>query len=227
MVQMYGVAGKRIPRTPACMCILGPFVGALAIVPKIGPRSAAYPCQTGDCFVNGTLLKQVLSAGELTDSTFFVDDASGQIRIYPPSGTDMTTATVEVGVRPHLFNIHGVSNFTVDGLEFTKAATCLPGGSMELFDSSNDTLANSQFNWNNWEGLVLHNVTNITIRSVQASHNGGSGLAGYRLKNMNLQDSETSFNNWRGTGVSSTFFTGRHKVSACTRQSSPEFSSHQ
>jgi len=149
-------------------------------------------------FVNGVLLKQVLSASELSEGTFFVDEGSQQIKLYPLAGTDMASAAVEIGVRPHLLNIHGISNLNVTGMVFTKAATCLPGGSMELFDSSNATIENSQFNWNNWQGLVLHNVSQVTMRRIQASYNGGSGLSGYQLKNMTLEDGETSFNNWRG-----------------------------
>lgn len=69
---------------------------------------------------------------------------------------------------------------------------------MELFDSANDTIENSQLNWNNWTGLVLHNVTGLTVRGVEASHNGGTGITGYRLKDFSFQSTETSFNNWRG-----------------------------
>src|SRR5260221_8760008 len=152
------------------------------------------------------MLKQVLSANELSEGTFFVDEGSQQIKLYPPTGTDMASAAGEIGVRPHLLNIHGVSNLNVTGMVFTKAATCLPGGSMELFDSSNATIENSQFNWNNWQGLVLHNVTQVTIRGIQASYNGGSGLSGYQIKNMTLEDGETSYNNWRGDWGAFYFF---------------------
>jgi hypothetical protein len=149
-------------------------------------------------FLNGTLLRQVMSQDDLANGTFYVEDQSGAIRIRPPEGMDMSTAVIEVGTRPHLLNIHGISNLTISGLTFVKAATCLPGGSVELFDSSNDSIMNCVFEWNNWEGLVLHNVSNLTISDVRASHNGAVGISGYRLKNLNLQDSETSFNNWRG-----------------------------
>ncbi len=167
-------------------------------VPKDWPAIQPIVARREIVFVNGTLLKQVLAAGDLVDGTFFLDEASRQIRVHPASGTDMGAASVEIGVRPHLFNVHGVSNFTVNGFVFTKAASCLPGGSMELFDSTNDSIINSIFNWNNWEGLVLHNVSKLTIRGIQASHNGGAGLSGYQIKDMNLEDSEASYNNWRG-----------------------------
>jgi len=175
-------------------------------VPKDWPEIKAIVARREIVFVNGAMLKQVLSANELSEGTFFVDEGSQQIKLYPPTGTDMASAAVEIGVRPHLLNIHGVSNLNVTGMVFTKAATCLPGGSMELFDSSNATIENSQFNWNNWQGLVLHNVSQVTMRGIQASYNGGSGLSGYQIKNMTLEDGETSHNNWRGDWGAFYFF---------------------
>jgi len=167
-------------------------------VPKGWPELKAIVARREIVFVNGAMLKQVLSGNELSEGTFFVDEGSQQIKLYPPAGTDMDLASVEIGVRPHLLNFHGISNLRVTGMSFTKAATCLPGGSMELFDSSNDTIENSQFNWNNWQGLVLNNVSQVTMRGIQASYNGASGLSGYQIKNMTLEDGETSYNNWRG-----------------------------
>jgi hypothetical protein len=175
-------------------------------VPKDWPELKAIVARREIVFVNGAMLKQVLSANELSEGTFFVDEGSQQIKLYPPAGTDMASAPVEIGVRPHLLNIHGISNLTVSGMVFTKAATCLPGGSMELFDSSNDAIENSQFNWNNWQGLVLHNVSQVTIHGLQASYNGGSGLLGYQIKSLMLEGGETSYNNWRGDWGSFYFF---------------------
>ena len=175
-------------------------------IPKDWPDVQPIVVRREIAFVNEILLQQVISAGDLSEGSFFVDEASGQIRIHPPSGTNMSTAIVEVGIRPHLFNIHGISNFTLSGLKFTEAATCLPGGSVELFDSSGDTIENSVFDWNNWEGLVLHNVTNLKISGIRASYNGGTGLAAYQIKNMNLENAETSFNNWRGAWGKFYFF---------------------
>jgi len=176
-------------------------------VPKDWPAVKPIVARREIAFVNGAMLRQVLSASELSDGTFFVDEGSQQIKIYPPAGTDMALAAIEIAIRPHLLNIHGISNLTVSGLAFTKAATCVPGGSMELFDSSNDTIENSQFNWNNWEGLVLHNVSQLTMRGIQASHNGGAGISGYQIKSMNLENGETSYNNWRGDWGGFYFFT--------------------
>ncbi len=167
-------------------------------VPKDWPAVKPIVARREIVFVNGAMLRQVLSASELSGGTFFVDEASHQIKIYPPAGTDMTSGVVEIGIRPHLLNIHGISNLNLNGLSFAKAATCLPGGSMELFDSSNVTIENSQFSWNNWQGLVLHNVSQLTLRGIQASHNGGAGISGYQIKGMDFGDGETSSNNWRG-----------------------------
>ena len=56
-------------------------------------------------FVNGTPLTQVISSGELVEGAFYVDDARGQISVWPPSGTNMSTATVEAAVRPAVFTL--------------------------------------------------------------------------------------------------------------------------
>src|SRR5215471_8819044 len=52
--------------------------------------------------VNGSVMTQVMSLVQMVKSTFFVDESGGLIYVWPPSGTDMSSATVEVATNPTL-----------------------------------------------------------------------------------------------------------------------------
>jgi hypothetical protein len=172
-------------------------------------------------FINGTPLTQVLSLSELTSAqftnpgSFYVDEIGGMVYVWPPSGTDMSTATVEVSTRPNAFSIDGWSYVVLRGLTFEYANSCrfdtLPGGqavtvvaSTSNPGSNNIWLDNDSFLWNNSQGLnVAQPATAITVGdpagdSTIANHNGQSGFQAYTLDNVLWQNDEASFNNWRG-----------------------------
>src|SRR5215831_18225304 len=57
-------------------------------------------------YVNGAPMTQVLSSTQMVSpGTFFVDETAGLIHVYPPSGTNMATADVEVSVLPQVMTI--------------------------------------------------------------------------------------------------------------------------
>ena len=58
-------------------------------------------------FVNDFALSQVLAQGQLKEGTFFVNESSDKVYIFPPAGTDMTRATVEVATRPSVLLVKG------------------------------------------------------------------------------------------------------------------------
>ncbi|HEY6292389.1 MAG TPA: choice-of-anchor D domain-containing protein [Terriglobia bacterium] len=172
-------------------------------------------------FINGTLLTQVLSLNELTNSqftnpgSFYVDEIGGLVYVWPPSGTDMTTATVEVSTRPNGFSIDGWSYVVLRGLTFQYANSCrfdtTPGGQAVTVvatkgnpGSNNIWLDNDIFVWNNSQGLNVANpATSITVgdplgSNTVANHNGQSGFQAFDLDNVVWQNSQASFNNWRG-----------------------------
>ena len=74
--------------------------------------------------VNGTVLTQVMSLGQMLQGTFYVDQSANQIYVWPKSGTNMGTATVEVASLPGLFAIQHKSNIVVRGITFQYANTC-------------------------------------------------------------------------------------------------------
>jgi hypothetical protein len=150
-------------------------------------------------FVNGNPLTQVMSLSAMVVSTFYVDEQGGTVYIWPPAGTNMSTAKVEVSTRPSLFMIEGMSNIVLRGLTFEYAGSCYmdeavgttPGTANILFDT--DT-----FDWNNGSGLLLEQTTYVTVQNSVADHNGRNGTADQRLKYGLYQNNTASYNNWRG-----------------------------
>jgi len=149
-------------------------------------------------FVNGTPLTQVISSGQLVVGTFYVDDANHVISIWPPSGTDMSTATVEVAVRPAVFHVDSISNVVLRGLVFQHAATCPQGGAGLLVNTSDHVLIDTdQFLWNNQSGLGFWRTSNVVMQNSIVNHNGGAGWGATQGTNVTATTNETSYNNWR------------------------------
>ncbi|MGB8591624.1 MAG: hypothetical protein WCD40_09605, partial [Candidatus Acidiferrales bacterium] len=54
-------------------------------------------------FVDAAPMTQVLSRNELKEGSFFVDEASGVVSLWPRAATNMNGAKIEVAVRPAIF----------------------------------------------------------------------------------------------------------------------------
>src|ERR1051326_87124 len=153
-------------------------------------------------YVNGTPLTQVLAYNEMTTGTFYVDESGGTIYMWPPAGTNVSKADVEVSVLPTLLNIQGQSNLVVRGLTFEYANTCRESGAVNvsgrnqvsniLFDADN-------FVWNNAQGLGLNpTFSNFTVQNSTANHNGEAGFQATETKYGLYQNNQANYNNWRG-----------------------------
>ena len=176
-----------------------PFRWGVCAIPQNWPNNLAPIVLRREMIVvNGQSLAQVVSRGELTDNSFFVDDAAGEVFIRPPANTALATAKIEVAVRPKLFDSHGYDDLVLSGLVFTNAASCPPTAAVSIYGGTGDRLENVTASWNSWAGIVLNNTANAKVSHLRADHNGGSGLLGYKLKSSQLADVETSENNWRG-----------------------------
>jgi Right handed beta helix region len=149
-------------------------------------------------FVNNKVMNQVLSPAELTESSFFVDDAAGQIVLRPPGGVAPAPLTTDVAVRAKLFESHGYNNLTLNGLTFTAAASCLPTAAVSIYGGTSDHLENLTASSNSWAGLLLNNISDASVVHLTTDNNGGSGLLGYKVKNSRFRDVEASENNLRG-----------------------------
>jgi len=154
--------------------------------------------------VNGTVLTQVLSVAQMTTATFFVDITKNVIYVWPPSGTNMSTATVDVATQPTLLTLSGKSNIVIRGLVFQYANSCRSdpavsvGGSYN-FAPTNILLDSNTFQWNNGQALAVSNpVTYFTVMNSSAIHNGDSGFQAYETQFGLWQNDLAAYNNWRG-----------------------------
>src|SRR5258706_7535885 len=150
--------------------------------------------------VNGAVLTQVLSLTQMQSGTFYVDQQGAQIYVWPASGTQMSTATVEVASLPTLFKIWNKSNIVVRGLTFQYANSCRFSGAVYVYGTSSNILLDSDtFQWNNGEGLkITKPTTNFTVVNNLSQHNGDSGFQESQTKYGLWQSDTASYNNWRG-----------------------------
>jgi hypothetical protein len=151
-------------------------------------------------FINGSPLTQVLSTSQLMEGTFAVDETNEVVTIWPPSGTDVSTATIEVAIRPSDLSISGVSNMVFRDMTFEYANTCRPSGAATVLGKSNNILLDTdQFIWNNAAGLNFTAESNqLTVRYSVAKHNGEVGYISSDVKQLLYKNDQALFNNWRG-----------------------------
>jgi len=149
-------------------------------------------------FVNGVPLTQVMSTGQMLPGTFYQDEGANFLHIWPASGTNMSTATVEAAKRQKTLSIVGRSNIVIRGLVLRHAANCINTSGATVSSSSNILIDQVQANWNNWGGLSVSGGGNITVQNSIASHNGGVGFQATKSQNTLYNFNETDYNNWRG-----------------------------
>lgn len=168
-------------------------------------------------FVNNVALTQVLSSSQMRSGTFFVDQSSHVVHAWPASGTNMTTAKVEIAVRPEVLNVSGRNNIVFRGLVLQHAASCINHNGANVNSSTNVLFDSVQVKWNNWGGLGINSSNGITVKNSVASHNGGVGFTGFHSRNALYEFDESDFNNWRGAmgglydwGMAGAKFMGMH-----------------
>lgn len=147
-------------------------------------------------FINGVLLKQVLSSGEMVDESFYVDETADII--YIRTNSSVNTAKIEVAIRTGLFVVNSRKNITIKGFVFQHDTSSGDASAVRIENSSYILVEDCDFLWNGWGGLRIYNFNNATVRRTVANHNGGRGTEVGRGTNLLLEDNETSFNNWRG-----------------------------
>jgi hypothetical protein len=150
--------------------------------------------------VNGTVLTQVMSLAQMLQGTFYVDSSTDQVYVWPASGTNMSTATVEAASLPALFTITHKSNIVVRGLTFQYANSCRGSGAVVVNGASTNILIDTDvFQWNNAQGFSVSTpATNFTVENSVSNHNGDSGFQEATTKNGLWQSDTASYNNWRG-----------------------------
>ncbi len=166
-----------------------------------GPAAQDIVLRQEMVFINSTPLTQVLSLAQVQHpGAFFVDEKANQIYVWPPSGTNMTTADVEVATQPSLLAVQGHDQFVVRGMVFQYASSCRDQSAVSISgNASNVIFDNDSFAWNNAIGLKMSNlVVNVTISNSSANHNGQTGLGSTQTKSMLWQNVTANYNNWRG-----------------------------
>ncbi|HEX5235724.1 MAG TPA: hypothetical protein VFW25_10385 [Silvibacterium sp.] len=88
-------------------------------------------------FVNGMPMTQVMSSSQLLAGTFYVNHGGDEVEVYPPSGTDMNTAQVEISARRATLSVDGASNLVFRGLVFQHAASCMNNTGATVGSSTN------------------------------------------------------------------------------------------
>jgi Abnormal spindle-like microcephaly-assoc'd, ASPM-SPD-2-Hydin len=154
--------------------------------------------------VNGTVLTEVLSIGQMQTGTFYVDTTHKLIYVWPPTGTNMSTAGVDVATLPTLLTLNSKSNIVVRGLVFQYANSCRSNPAVDVtgstaFPPSNILFDSDVVQWNNGQGLAIgFPITNFTIENTSALHNGDSGFQSYNSQLGLWQNDIAAYNNWRG-----------------------------
>ena len=150
--------------------------------------------------VNGTVLTQVLSLTQMLAGTFYVDESSDLLYVWPPSGTNMSTATVEAASTPATFTIQNKSDIVVRGLTFQYANSCRGSAAVLVQGNSSNILFDTDtFQWNNGQGIAIENPTTyFTVENSTSAHNGDSGFQESQTQYGLWQNDITSYNNWRG-----------------------------
>ncbi len=166
------------------------------------PEAQDITLHTEMLIVNGKVMTQVLSIAELEAGSFYVDQAGGKVYLYPPSGTKMSTATVETATQPFLWKLGEKSNIVLRGLTFQYANSCLSSAAVEIggtTSASNILLDTLTIQWNNGQGLSFSNpASNFTVQNTIANHNGAAGFQEFQTLNGLWTNDTANFNNWRG-----------------------------
>jgi hypothetical protein len=136
----------------------------------------------------------------MLQGTFYVDQPSSLIYVWPATGTNMSTATVEVASTPEIFSIANKSNIVVRGLTFQYSNSCRGAAAVEVTGPSTNILFDTDtFQWNNGQGLSISSpATYFTVENSLSLHNGDSGFQEATTNHGLWQSDTTSYNNWRG-----------------------------
>jgi Right handed beta helix region len=175
-----------------------PAVGTCALPSGWPSGFSSIALHTEMIFVNGIPLTQVLSYSQMRAGTFYINEGSSSLHIWPAVGTNMQTAVVEAASRQKTIGVVGRTNIVLRGLALTHAANCINSSGATVTSGSNILIDSVQANWNNWGGLGIFSSSNVTVKNSVANYNGGVGFQGSKSQNILFSFNESDYNNWRG-----------------------------
>ncbi|MEO7272840.1 MAG: right-handed parallel beta-helix repeat-containing protein [Vicinamibacterales bacterium] len=150
-------------------------------------------------FVNGTRMRQVVSASAVTAGTFHVSESNRQVRLAPPAGVNLGAATVEVAQRSALVMIQNRSNVVLRGIRIQHDASGIgTTGALSVYTASNILLEDLTLDANNSRGLSFADTSRVSVRGTSANDNGFGGVAGWKMRSTLIENTQALRNNWRG-----------------------------
>ena len=127
-------------------------------------------------FVNGTELKEVASAAQLTADTFYYDWSAREIHL----GSNPAGKNVEVTRYPQALALFKASNVTIKGIGIRRYASNqydnATGAALLLNAGAKVTLERVAITGNAGGGLLSWNTNQLTVRSSWLSGNGANGM---------------------------------------------------
>jgi hypothetical protein len=167
-------------------------------LPSGWPAIQPIALHTEMLFVNSMPMTQVLAYSSLKPGTFFVNSGNGTVHMWPPSGVDPSSATIEVASRTKTIGIVSRTNIVLRGLVFEHAASCINTSGATITSGTNVLVDSVQAIWNNFGGLGISSSSKVTVQNSIASYNGGVGFQGTKDQTILYSNNETDYNNWRG-----------------------------
>ncbi len=174
-------------------------------------RAAAVGRRREMVFVDGELLRQVLSRDALEPGTFYVDEGSpgaegdGRLYLALPLDAARGQVRIEVALRAAgrrdagLLEIRGEANLVLRNLLVRHhAGAPWSAAAVHVADCRNVLIEDCTFRWNNAAGLRLRGASAVTLRRCAAEHNGTCGLRCEASTNLLADDLTLAHNNWRG-----------------------------
>lgn len=134
----------------------------------------------------------------LTENSFYYDQAGKVLYVKVPATTDLNAQTVEVSVRQYLLHGRGIRGLTIKNLHFEhgNASALSRGSAFGLVNSHNNIIDNISIVYADSYAMIVHGNDNI-IRNSVISHAGETGMGGSGERNR-IINNELSHNNYRG-----------------------------
>jgi hypothetical protein len=138
--------------------------------------------RTEQVIVDGKLLRQVLTEGELRPGTFAIRyGLRGRLSVWLRDGDAPTLHYVEVSRRPVLLRLNG--NFiTVRNLILRFASNYAQQGDLQI-EGDDDLVEDSTVEWTNGVGIAIDGQRNI-CRRLNVRLNGQLGITGHGANNL-------------------------------------------
>ena len=160
-------------------------------------------------FIDGKYVEQVTSVESLKENSFYVDDQSNKIMLYPPEHKNPNQSHVEIATRGFdsydqgrngsIVNatVYNSKGLVLKGITFQHAANIAHQGCLTILNTNNLLIEDCVFQWNNGVGLELEKCSNVSILNTKFLNNGQRGMGIGSGENMVLKDLEIHHNNWR------------------------------